>query len=99
MIALGLLNFATDEYLLQHFPPAVLEFKHLIGDRIIHFFWNMPITAHIVQGVVALGICLRRDWYSPTNICKWTISTALFGFASTIKLIDHEKQVAKNKTD
>ncbi|KAI7852916.1 hypothetical protein BDC45DRAFT_442841 [Circinella umbellata] len=99
LIALGLLNFASDEYLLRHFPSAILEFKHLVGDRILHFLWNMAMTAHLVQGVVAFGICLRRGWYSPKNICKWTISTTLFGFASTIKLIDHANQVAKSKTD
>ncbi|KAI9258032.1 hypothetical protein BDA99DRAFT_484208 [Phascolomyces articulosus] len=95
MGSLGLLTFSSDEYLLRQFPPALLEFKSLFGDRLLHMIWNGAVTLHVVEGLLALGICLRRGWYSPTNVAKWTISTTLFGFASMSKLLAHAKQVAK----
>ncbi|KAI9474867.1 hypothetical protein BDB00DRAFT_966270 [Zychaea mexicana] len=93
MGTLGLLTFSTDEYLLRQFHPAVLDFKNLFGDRVLHMMWNGAVTAHLVEGLLAFGICVRRGWYSPLNICKWTVSTTLFGFASLSKLLKHAKRV------
>ncbi|KAI8137024.1 hypothetical protein BJV82DRAFT_675188 [Fennellomyces sp. T-0311] len=93
MGTLGLLTFASEEYLARQFPPQVLEFRNLFGDRVLHGIWNMALSMHSIEALLAFGICVRRGWYSPINVCKWTVSTALFGVASMSKLLKHAKKV------
>ena len=104
LIALGMgattvLALSSDEYLLRQFPESVLSFRQTIGHNTIQNIFRGACAIHVGESLVALGICLRRGWYSPINIFKWTTSTLLFGFASMSKLLLHAKQVNGTKTD
>lgn len=104
LIALGMgattvLALSSDDYLLRQFPASVLSFRQAIGHNIIQNIFRGAVACHVGEGLVALGICLRRGWYSPINVFKWTTSTLLFGFASMSKLLLHAKQVNGTKTD
>ncbi|KAG0171191.1 hypothetical protein DFQ28_004096 [Apophysomyces sp. BC1034] len=91
--ALAVLAFSTDAYLARQFPSAVLQFRNMLGMRELQILWNAAVVIHVLEAIVALGICLRRKWYSPWTVLKWTGSTLCFGFASMKELIRHGKEL------
>lgn len=99
-IALGmgvtaLLGYTSDEFLQRAFPSFVLSFRNYLTSGLIQTIFRYAVITHILEGSVALLICLKRNWYSPLNILKWTVSTTLYGFASMKELIAHGKKVEK----
>ncbi|KAI8639686.1 hypothetical protein BD408DRAFT_420916 [Parasitella parasitica] len=97
----ALLGYASDEFLSRLFPSFVASFRNYLTPQLIQSIFNWAAAVHAVEGLVALGICLKRGWYSPVNILKWTVSTTLYGGASMIKLLGHGNKVkrARTKTD
>lgn len=74
--------------------PLPIQYFHKIYPA--HWYptiWKVAAGLHIGESVVALGICLRRGWYSPVNVAKWTVSTFFFGFGSMKKLMKHGRDV------
>lgn len=99
-IALGmganaLLGYGSDDLLSRLFPSFILTFRNYLSAELIQSIFRWAVVTHVVEGVVALGICLKRGWYSPVNIMKWTGSTVLYGFASMSKLLGHAKKVKR----
>ncbi|KAI8576710.1 hypothetical protein K450DRAFT_255775 [Umbelopsis ramanniana AG] len=74
-------------------PLPIQYFHKLYPHHWYPIIWKAASGIHVAEGVVALGICLRRGWYSPVNVAKWTISTLLFGFGSMKKLMKHGREV------
>lgn len=52
------------------------------------------VAIHVLEGFLALATCLRRRWYSPLNVLKWTASTTVFGVFSFKLLKKHARQVS-----
>lgn len=73
-------------------PSFLLALRNSLGQQTIRYIWYGACTAHISEAVVALRICLHRGCYSPSNVFRWTLSTALFGYASMTKLLNHRHQ-------
>lgn len=99
MGATALLAYASDAYLAEHFPGFVVNLRKTLGMHTIQWIWRAAATAHLAEGAVALVLCLRRGWYSPLNVFKWTMSTIMFGFASLSKLRKHARQVQGEEED
>ncbi|KAI8970266.1 hypothetical protein BDF20DRAFT_916094 [Mycotypha africana] len=97
MGATALLGYASDDVLRRLFPSFVLSFRNYMTPELIQsiFFWAS--VTHVTESFVALCICLKRRWYSPLNILKWTGSTMLYGFASMRKLIGHGQKASLAK--
>lgn len=86
-----LLGYASDAYL----PSFVVNFRNYLTPELIRTELNWVGLVHLVEGSVALAICLKRNWYSPMNTLKWTGSTILFGVASMKKLMHHGRLVER----
>ncbi|KAI7898073.1 uncharacterized protein BX663DRAFT_270760 [Cokeromyces recurvatus] len=97
----ALLGYASDDFLRRLLlPSSVVIFRNYLTMELIRKIFVTAIAVHIVEGLVALGICLKRRWYSPMNTFKWTLSTVLYGYASMTKLLGHcEKSKEKKKDD
>lgn len=91
----ALLGYTSDEFLQRAFPSVVLSFRNYLTPKLLQDIFKYAVITHIFEGTVALLICLKRNWYSPLNVLKWTVSTTLYGFASMMKLIEHGKKVGK----
>jgi hypothetical protein len=94
-VGMGLLYYFSRSTLEQiQALPLPVQYVHKICPH--HWYptiWKVASGIHVAEGVVALGICLRRGWYSPLNVAKWTISTLLFGFGSMKELRRHGREV------
>lgn len=95
MGATALLGYASDEFLGRAFPSFVLSFRNYLTCGLIQNIFKYAVWIHLFEGAVALLICLKRNWYSPLNVLKWTVSTTLYGFASMKQLLAHGKRVEK----
>ncbi|KAI9029576.1 hypothetical protein CLU79DRAFT_696043 [Phycomyces nitens] len=91
--ALFLYRYAPDTYIRQHFPLAFLHFKNYLGPKLIKNIWDFALVVHVAEAVGVMVTCIRRKWYSPINIAKWTASTLFFGVTSINKLVQHGKEV------
>lgn len=91
----ALLGYASDDFLSRLFPSFVLAFRNYLGQGLIRSIFRWAVVLHLVEGSIGLLICLKRGWYSPVNVLKWTTSTLLYGFASLMKLSEHGKKVEK----
>ncbi|GAA5801139.1 hypothetical protein HPULCUR_006581 [Helicostylum pulchrum] len=87
----ALLSYSSDAFLSRLLPSAVLQFRNYITQGVFMSVFKWACIAHLLEGSVALGICLKRKWYSPINVLKWTLSTTLYGTASMSKLLKHGK--------
>ncbi|KAI8377926.1 uncharacterized protein BYT42DRAFT_572203 [Radiomyces spectabilis] len=94
MAGTATLTYASDAFLARQFPSFVLQLRRTIGHDVIRVLWTIACTAHISQGILALYLCVKRGWYHPVNIAKWTFSTLLYGYASTKKLLKHGRDVS-----
>lgn len=99
-IALGLgsnalLGYASDEFSQRFFSSFVMSFRNYLTPELLRSVFNLAVVLHLVEGSIVLAICLKRNWYSPLNIMKWTGSTLLYGAASMTKLIRHGKLVER----
>lgn len=56
--------------------------------------FRVLIAIHAFEGFLALATCVRRGWYSPKNVLKWTASTTVFGVFSFKLLKKHARQVS-----
>ncbi|CAO3702400.1 unnamed protein product [Rhizopus stolonifer] len=99
MGALGLLSYASDDYLKRQFPNQVLEFRHTIGQSLIRRVMDVIWAVHALEGMYVLTSCLRRGWYGPINIFKWIASTLVFGYSSVQQLKKHAKDVYEFKQE
>ncbi|KAI9469653.1 MAG: hypothetical protein EXX96DRAFT_586980 [Benjaminiella poitrasii] len=97
MGANALLGYASDDFLSRLFPSFVVSFRNYLTADVISKIFRWAVVTHVAEGAVALVICLKRGWYSPVNVAKWTFSTVLYGFASMKKLLWHGKKVASKK--
>lgn len=91
----ALLGYGSDEFLGRLFPSFVLAFRNFLTQELIQSIFRWAVVTHVLEGTVALGICLKRGWYSTANTVKWTTSTVLYGYASMSKLLGHGKKVKK----
>ncbi|OZJ05424.1 hypothetical protein BZG36_01653 [Bifiguratus adelaidae] len=84
VIYYGILAYAASPYNSgwTKFPPASARWvlKVLVG-------------IHTLEAAIALAKTIKRGWYSPITIAKWTLSTLVFGMPSGKKLELHRKQV------
>ncbi|KAG2234941.1 hypothetical protein BDF21DRAFT_467106 [Thamnidium elegans] len=87
----ALLGYSSDAFLSKLLPSVVLQFRNYITQDVIVSIFKWACIAHLVEGFIALGICLKRKWYSPINVLKWTTSTILYATASMSKLLKHGK--------
>ncbi|GAA5808905.1 hypothetical protein MFLAVUS_002304 [Mucor flavus] len=87
----ALLAYSSDAFLSRFLPPVVLQFRNYFTQDVLMSVFKGACTIHLIQGSIALGICLKRKWYSPVNVLKWTVSTTLYGAASMTKLLKHGK--------
>jgi hypothetical protein len=95
MGATALLGYASDEFLQRAFPFFVCSFRNYLTPSLIQNIFKYACIVHVFEGTVALLICLKRNWYSPLNVLKWTFSTLLYGGASMVKLVGHGKKVER----
>ncbi|KAL0075694.1 hypothetical protein J3Q64DRAFT_1769183 [Phycomyces blakesleeanus] len=98
MIAAGLgllflYRYAPDTYIRQHFPQALIQFRNYLGPKMIDNIWRTTVLVHVFESFATMVTCIRRKWYSPINIAKWTASSFIFGVASMNKLVQHGKEV------
>ncbi|KAG0166220.1 hypothetical protein DFQ28_007611 [Apophysomyces sp. BC1034] len=77
----------------RRFPQELLRYRELIGVDLACKVFRTTATIHAVEAAVTYLICLRRGWYSPLTILKWTASTFLFGGGSIMQLTRHSRQV------
>ncbi|GAN06916.1 hypothetical protein MAM1_0141d06406 [Mucor ambiguus] len=89
----ALLGYASDEFLARLLSSPVVSFRNYLTPDLIQSIFKWASVIHAAEGVIALGICLKRGWYSPKNTLKWTASTTLYGVASMSKLLGHGKKV------
>jgi hypothetical protein len=94
---MGILYYfsVTPAQKIQELPVAVQALHRIFPAHWYPTIWKGVAGIHVAESVVALGICLRRGWYGPVNVAKWTISTFLFGFGSMKKLRKHGRQVRR----
>lgn len=97
----ALLAYASDDFLQRLLPSFVLTFRNHLTPKLLRSVFNWAAGIHLMEASVTLVICLKRNWYSPINVLKWTGSTLLYGGASTVKLLYHGKLVerASKKND
>lgn len=95
MGATALLGYASDEFLSRLLSSYVVSFRNYLTPGLIQSIFKWASVVHGTEGVIALGICLKRGWYSPANTLKWTVSTTLYGVASMTKLLGHGKKVER----
>ncbi|KAI8074476.1 hypothetical protein BC940DRAFT_288332 [Gongronella butleri] len=88
--SLALFGYATDQQLPGLLHPVRASLLKAPAARKI---FTGLVYVHAAEAALALLICLRRGWYSPSNVFKWTLSTFLFGIGSTKRLIKHGKDV------
>ncbi|KAI8983482.1 hypothetical protein BDB01DRAFT_835578 [Pilobolus umbonatus] len=88
--------YASDETLLRYLPIVAITFRNNISQSLIKSVLNWAVIVHVVEASIALGICMKRGWYSPMNTAKWTLSTLGFGVASMFKLLGHGKKVERS---
>jgi hypothetical protein len=91
----ALLGYGSEELLQQVLPSFAMSIREYLTPGLIRNIFQVAVVIHLLEASVALNICLKRGWYSPLNILKWTGSTALYGFASMSKLVGHGKKVKK----
>lgn len=91
----ALLGYGSEEFLSRLFPSFVLSFRNYLTPQLIRSIFNWAVAVHAIEGTVAFGICLKRGWYNPQNILKWTVSTTMYGAASLTKLLGHGKKVER----
>ncbi|OBZ89510.1 hypothetical protein A0J61_02444 [Choanephora cucurbitarum] len=89
----GLLGYGSEEFLHTYVPSFLLTVRDYLTPQLTRSILHWAVVTHLGESVVALTICLKRGWYSPLNILRWTGSTFLYGFASMSKLMKHGKQV------
>lgn len=87
----ALLGYSSDAFLSRLLPSVVLQFRNYFTQGVFMSVFKWACIVHLVEGSIALGICLKRKWYSPINVLKWTLSTTLYGAASMTKLLKHGK--------
>ncbi|ORE01098.1 hypothetical protein BCV72DRAFT_299788 [Rhizopus microsporus var. microsporus] len=93
----ALLAYASDEFLLNNFPLFMYKLREFLTASLIKKIFQGAIICHLAEGLFTLGICLIRGWYSPYNTLRWTISSAVFGFASLSKLFAHGEKLNNYK--
>ncbi|KAG2201186.1 hypothetical protein INT47_012997 [Mucor saturninus] len=93
--SIALLGYASDAFLQRLFPSFVVTFRNYLTPELIRSVFNWAAVVHLMEGSVALAICLKRNWYSPINVLKWTGSTTLYGAASMVKLMRHGRLVER----
>ncbi|KAG1145004.1 hypothetical protein G6F37_006982 [Rhizopus arrhizus] len=98
LIALGLgtnalLAYASDEFLRENVPSFLFNIRQILTASLIQKIFQGALICHATEGLIALSICLNRNCYSVSNVCKWTLSTTLFGAASMSKLLDQKKRI------
>jgi hypothetical protein len=91
----ALLAYGSDEVLQRFLPSFAMSVREYLTPGLIRNIFHTAMVIHLLLASVAFGVCLRRGWYSPLNLFKWTGSAALYGSASLIKLFHHGKEVKK----
>ncbi|CAO3611014.1 unnamed protein product [Cunninghamella echinulata] len=86
----GLLGYTADHQL-----PGLLRpiRESILSQNTAKKIGKGLLYIHIAETVLAFVTCLRRKWYSPANIAKWTLSTFIFGIGSMRLLSQHAKDV------
>lgn len=93
----ALLGYSSDTFLQRLFPSFVLTFRNFMTADLMRLILKSAGLIHVAEGVIALGICLKRKWYSPLNVFRWTLSTTLYGVASMSKLLKHGKMIKEKE--
>lgn len=91
----ALLGYASDEFLARLLSNYAASFRNYLTPALLQSIFKWASIIHVTEGAIALGICLKRGWYSPENTLKWTVSTTLYGVASMSKLLGHGKKVER----
>jgi hypothetical protein len=90
----ALLAYSSDDYLQRQFPVQVLALRNKVGKELITKVWKGLVFVHLAEGAYTLLTCVRRGWYNPMNMIKWTLSSVLFGIGSLKQLKKHASDVA-----
>ncbi|KAI8089955.1 uncharacterized protein BX664DRAFT_281299 [Halteromyces radiatus] len=86
----ALFGYASDTQLPRLLQPIR---QSIISPIISKKIFKAVVYIHLAEASLAFFMCLRRGWYGPSNILKWTASTFFFGFNSMRLLRKHAKDV------
>lgn len=87
-----LLGYSSDASLAH--APFLLNLREKYALRgIMQTVFRGLVAIHTLEAGAAFVTVVRRKWYSPLNIIKWTISTFVFGVESWALLRKHGRQV------
>ncbi|KAI8333222.1 hypothetical protein BD560DRAFT_415029 [Blakeslea trispora] len=89
----GLLAYGSESFLQAYMPQSIMTIRDTITPQYTRVIFQCALFAHLGESLVSLGICLKRGWYSPLNVLRWTGYTFIYGFPILTSLLNHGKQV------